>query len=142
MKGLVAENDRNAGLPQNYPALPRSEASNPSSTTDLVRGSSNSPTPQIPANRGVVDSTTPQTSLERLADHILEHGMQFGSGTRLVVALPARNSCGSSIAGAFHRFCLDTFDGLVWVHSNTARTTYLLCELDAVLWLLRLEGSL
>ena len=82
-----------------------------------------------------------EPNLERQVNHILERGVQFGDGVRLVVDVPARTSVGTVIPGVTDRFNLDTFDGLVWVHSNTYRTTYAATELDAARWLYMLEAN-
>ena len=96
-------------------------------------------TPQISHETPQIAHRTPQTNLERLVNHVLEHGVQFGDGVRLVLDVPVRTSVGTIIPGVFDRFNFDTFAGLVWVHSNQARTTYQATELDAARWLYMLE---
>ena len=80
-----------------------------------------------------------EPNLERLVNHILEHGVQFGDGVRLVLDVPARTSVGTVIPGVTDRFNLDAFAGMVWIHSSTARTTYQARDIDAAFWNHRLE---
>ena len=92
-------------------------------------------------NDTIVRSVAPEpvarslTPLEQLVQHILERGTQYGDGTRLVVDVPVRTTLGTLIEGARDRFNLDAFDGLVWIHSQSHRTTYSASQMDAARWL-------
>ena len=96
-------------------------------------------TRKVPAEHPQIAHQHPQTSLECLVNHTLEHGSQFGDGVRMVVNVPVRTSVGTIIEGVTDRYNLDAFDGMVWVHSNQARTTYAAAEMDAARWLHVLE---
>lgn len=79
------------------------------------------------------------TALEKLSAFILERGKPHGDGVRLVVNVPARTSVGSLIHGVTDKYYLDTHSGAVWVSSS--RTTYCAGELEALRWLVHLEGA-
>jgi hypothetical protein len=57
------------------------------------------------------------------------------------VDVPVRTTLGTLIPGARDRFFLDAFDGMVWTHSPSYRTTYSVNQMDAVRWLLILERT-
>jgi hypothetical protein len=85
-----------------------------------------------------VPSAIPAT-LQRLRQHILEHGISETDGAFLAVTLEDRTTLGTPIPGLFRTYRFNVQGSSLTVTDTLIGSSYTANALDAAYWLRRLE---